>query len=43
MGIDMNAALNIVGARSFEAGVVSELLGAAEIGLLEGLKSQEED
>ena len=41
MGIDMNAALNITEARSFDAGVVSELLGAAEAGLVEAVTSTE--
>jgi len=41
VGVDMTAALHIAEARGFDEGVVSELLGAAEIGLLEGLMSQE--
>ena len=37
LGIDMSAALHIAEARCFEAGVVSELLGAAEAGMIEAM------
>ena len=43
MGIDMNAALNIADARGFEAGVVSELLSAAEAGLVETMNQDKTD
>ena len=37
-GIDMNAALKIAEVRGFEPGVMSELLSAAENGLIEALQ-----
>ncbi len=43
MGIDMTAALHIAEARSFETGVVSELLGAAEAGMIEALQEGNTD
>ncbi len=42
-GIDMNAALKIAEARCFELGVMSELLGAAENGLIEAMNQRELD
>ena len=43
MGIDMNAALHIAAARGFEAGVVSELLQAAEAGMIEAMQEDNTD
>jgi len=40
-GIDMNAALKISEARGFETGVMSELLSAAENGLVEAMNQKE--
>lgn len=40
-GIDMTAALRIAEARGYDPVVVSELLAAAESGVLEGLAPQE--
>jgi len=40
-GIDMNAALKITEARGFEPGVISELLSAAENGLVEAMNQKE--
>jgi len=37
LGIEMSAALHIAEARGFEAGVVSELLSAAEAGMIEAM------
>jgi len=42
-GIDMNAALKIAEVRGFDAGVVSELLSAAENGLIEAINQKETD
>jgi hypothetical protein len=42
-GIDMNAALKISEARGFDLGVMSELLGAAENGLVEAMNQKESD
>jgi len=42
LGVDMTAALHVAEARGFETGVVSELLSAAESGLVEGLMPREE-
>ncbi len=42
-GINMNAALKIAKARGFETGIVSELLGAAENGLIEAMNQKELD
>jgi hypothetical protein len=42
-GIDMNAALKIVEVRGFEPGVMSELLSAAEGGLIEAMNQKELD
>ena len=39
IGIDMDAALRIAGARGYDLDVLSELLPAAEAGLLEALSS----
>jgi len=39
----MNAALKIAEARGFELGVMSELLGAAENGLIEAMNQRELD
>ncbi len=41
MGIDMTAVLHIAEARGVELGVVSELLQAAENGLVEAMNEQE--
>jgi hypothetical protein len=41
VGIDMNAALRIGAARGFDLAVLSELLPAAEAGLVEGLRAGE--
>jgi len=42
-GIDMNAALKIAEARGFEICVMSELLSAAENGLIEAMNQKETD
>ena len=42
-GVDMNAALKIADARGFGMGVMSELLGAAENGLIEAMNQKETD
>ena len=42
-GIDMNAALKIAEARGFERCVMSELLSAAENGLIEAMNQKETD
>ena len=42
-GIDMNAALKIAKARGFETCVMSELLSAAENGLIESMNQKETD
>ena len=42
-GIDMNAALKIAEARGFESCVMSELLSAAENGLIESMNQKETD
>jgi hypothetical protein len=42
-GINMNAALKIAEARGFEPGVISELLSAAENGLIEAMNQKELD
>lgn len=42
-GIDMSAALKIAEVRGFDAGVMSELLGAAENGLIEATNQKETD
>ena len=39
IGIDMNAALSLAGARGYDLAVLSELLPAAEAGLVEALCS----
>jgi hypothetical protein len=39
VGIDMNAALQLAAARSHDLAVLSELLPAAEAGLIEALRS----
>ena len=41
VGIDMTAALKIAEVRGFETGVVSELLQAAENGLIEAMNEKE--
>jgi hypothetical protein len=43
VGIDMTAALHIAEARGFETGVVSELLQAAENGLVEAMNEKDTD
>ncbi len=43
MGIDMTAALKIAEARGFEMNVVSELLQAAENGLVEAMNEKDTD
>ena len=40
LGIDMTAALRIAQARGFDEGVVSELLQAAEAGLIEAMNEK---
>ena len=40
-GIDMNAALKIAEVRGFETCVISELLSAAENGLIEAMNQRE--
>ena len=42
-GVDMNAALKIAEVRGFEACVISELLSAAENGLIEAMNQKETD
>jgi len=42
-GIDMNAALKIAEVRGFDTGIVSELLSAAENGLIEAMNQKELD
>ena len=42
-GIDTNAALKIAEVRGFETGIVSELLSAAENGLIEAMNQKELD
>ena len=42
-GIDMNAALKIAEVRGFDTGIVSELLSAAENGLIEAMNQKETD
>lgn len=42
-GIDMNAALKIAEVRGFETCVISELLSAAENGLIEAMNQKETD
>ena len=42
-GIDMNAALKIAEVRGFEPSVMSELLSAAENGLVEAMNQKETD
>ena len=42
-GIDMNSALKIAEARGFDACVMSELLSAAENGLIEAMNQKETD
>jgi len=42
-GIDMNAALKISEVRGFEPSVMSELLSAAENGLIEAMNQKELD
>ncbi len=42
-GIDMNTALKISEVRGFEPGVMSELLNAAENGLIEAMNQKEAD
>ena len=42
-GIDMNAALKIAEVRGFETCVMSELLSAAENGLIEAMNQRETD
>ena len=40
LGIDMTAALGIARARGFDEGVISELLQAAEAGLIEAMNEK---
>ena len=40
LGIDMTAALGIARARGFDEGVISELLQAAEAGLIEAMNER---
>jgi len=42
-GMDMSAALKIAEVGGCETGVMSELLGAAENGLIEAMKQKETD
>ena len=42
-GIDMNAALKIAEVRELDASVMSELLSAAENGLIEAMNQKETD
>ena len=41
LGIDMTAALGIARARGFDEGVISELLQAAEAGLIEAMNDKD--
>ena len=43
LGIDMTAALGTARARRFDEGVISELLQAAEAGLIEAMNEKETD
>ena len=43
LGIDMTAALNTARARGFDEAVVSELLQAAEAGLIEAMNEKDSD
>ena len=43
LGIDMTAALGIARARGFDEGVISELLQAAEAGLIEAVNEKDGD
>ena len=43
VGIDMTAALGIARARGFDEGVISELLQAAEAGLIEAVNERNAD
>ncbi len=43
LGIDMTAALGIARARGFDESVISELLQAAEAGLLEAMNDKDSD
>ena len=43
LGIDMTAALRIAQARGSDEGVVSELLQAAEAGLIEAMNEKDSD
>ncbi len=43
LGIDMTAALAIARARGFDEGVISELLQAAEAGLIEAMNDKDSD
>ena len=43
VGIDMTAALNIADARDYDLPVISELLCAAENGLVEAMSEKETD
>ena len=40
LGIDMTAALTIARARGFDEGVISELLQAAEAGIIEAMNEK---
>ena len=42
IGIDMNAALGIIEARGYDVAVVSELLQAAEAGMVEAINEPSE-
>ena len=43
VGIDMTAALGIARARGFDEAVISELLQAAEAGLIEAMNDKDSD
>ena len=43
LGIDVTAALRIVQARGFDEAVVSELLQAAEAGMIEAMNDKDSD
>ena len=43
LGIDMTAALRIAQVRGFDEGVISELLQAAEAGLIEAMNDKDSD
>ena len=43
VGIDMTAALGIARARGFDESVISELLQAAEAGLIEAMNDKDSD